>query len=81
MKRLLLPLSFAAMLGGCVAVPYDAYNSYPPGYMVQQPAYVGPPPVYVGPPVYFGFGLNYSNHGHGGWGHGGGWRHGGHFRH
>ena len=74
MKRLLICVAmFSAMavLGGCVAVPYNAaygdpYGTvYPtqPGYGYGS-AYVDPP-VYVGPPVYFGFGLNYRSGGHG----------------
>jgi hypothetical protein len=62
MKSLCLPIVLAAVLSGCVTVPYDdpypIYSDqvYGQGYYVTPPAYAVTPypvqPGYVAPPVY-----------------------------
>ncbi len=72
MKRLAVPLCFAALLTGCVAVPYDAYGSYQTGpvvsgyysngyYAAPSPYYSAPVQTYVTPaPVYVGPPIHFS---------------------
>ena len=67
MKKLLLLISFALMMSGCVVYPgYDGYYDTGPGYYSY-------PYGYVSPSVNFYF---HGGHGfHHGWHGGGGWRH------
>lgn len=81
-----ITLATLAVLGGCVAVPYQQ-AAYPASYPAPYPAYGAPvyaapapapvytAPVYAGPPVYFGFNYVYRGGGGRGWRHGWGHRH------
>lgn len=65
--RVAFVVSALAMLGGCVAVPYDPgyYGGYP-GYDAPAPAYY-PPPVYYGPSIGIGIYGGGRGYGHGHW--------------
>lgn len=70
-KRLLFLAVFAALLGGCVAVPAHYGTPYagsaPYGPYASGPVYEGPPvyvrpPVYVAPPLFLNFSFGYRGH-------------------
>ena len=78
MKKLLVLIAAALMLGGCIAYPAYDYGYYDYGYYGYPYAY---PYAYVGPDVGFVFTTGHGGHFHHGF-HGGfhGGPHGGGFR-
>ena len=66
--KALVAASAVALLGGCVAVPYDSgYYAASPGYYAPAPVYVAPAPRYYGPSVSFGYSYGRGGYGHRRW--------------
>jgi hypothetical protein len=72
MKRLVVPLALAALLGGCAVYgpPPAGYAAYPysPEPVYAAPVYAAPAPVYA-PPISFSFGFLSGGNGGGHWHH------------